>query len=154
MINNDDPKDALAYELGKYILDQLPYGAAVTFPPLPPPAPSAAVTKTTSGVREIPATYGTTVEVDVEGLYKDNTAAKPFKMENFVPNDALVGLVKAFRPAQLNRLMHWTIDGASHQVTKSIRIWYTYERKDAAGTPEDPKTVGAWLVIGYVGNGH
>ncbi|MGE3271893.1 MAG: hypothetical protein AB7P40_24275 [Chloroflexota bacterium] len=153
-----DSEDAFALALGKLILAHMPYGRPVPDPPLPqlptaaapipPSATDAAQTK------KIPDEYLTHNIVSVYGAYDDNNVERPFIPRPFVNNRDLWAVLAKFAPERAKRLMSWKIDGADHQVTKAIRIWYTYEREGAAGTPEDPKTVGAWLVIGYVGNGH
>jgi hypothetical protein len=55
------------------------------------------------------------------------------------------------------KLEHWPVEGVDHVITKSVRIWYTYEvpaYTDADGKPHPARTVGSWLLVGYVGNGH
>ena len=149
VVSPPDPRGKLACDLGKFILDQLPYGAMVSFPP-----PLGAAS--TSAVVAIPDSYGTDAEIDKGGLYAQNTAAAPFQMYPVITQEGLVAAVKQFDATLLDKIEHWTIGGASHQVTRSIRIWYTYTIPAATveGKAYPERTVGAWLVIGYVGNGH
>lgn len=50
-------------------------------------------------------------------------------------------------PADKDQCLHWRLGGTEYQITKAIRIPYTYIR---AG---DGKTVTASILIGYNGNG-
>lgn len=143
-------RSALACALGEFILDHLPYGSKVTFPPLPPASDPLPLPDTDANAAvKIPQhLYATDKVIKVSGFYPTNTAANEVRMNPFVDGTNMVAALSA---QDVARLEHWTIDGVSHQITKTMRIWFTYDRPAEDGPPT---TVGSWLLVGYVGNGH
>lgn len=163
----------LASDLGKFILDHLPYGARINFPSLPPvpagggiAALDATLQATDAAMPEgvrIPKRYKTDKIVDMDGLYPAETAAAPLAPMNFVTNGQLMDWDED------GKLLYWEMNDSYHQITKAVRIWYTYtvpsyQRTDDQGRPlmiaEDQpdmapeQTFGTWLLFGYVGDGH
>ena len=163
----------LASDLGKFILDHLPYGARINFPPLPPvptqgtmAALEATLQATDAAMPEgvrIPKRYKTDKIVDMDGLYPAETAAAPLAPMNFVSNGELMDFDED------GQLLYWEMNDSYHQITKAVRIWYTYtvpsyEKTDKEGKPVltaeskpkvvEERTFGTWLLFGYVGDGH
>ncbi|MCC7367390.1 MAG: hypothetical protein IT306_03145 [Chloroflexi bacterium] len=147
--------DDLAMRLGQFILDQLPYSAEVAFPalevpspdpfpnPLPSPAPVPAVA---------PKGYHAKAPVEIDGAYAESNADRPFLTTTFVSGGSVADWDLGDNGR--GKLKYWETNDAYHQVTKSMRIWYTYTSPNLKNPDGTPKVVGSWLLIGYVGNGH
>jgi len=143
---DDDAREEVARRLGRYILGQLPYGKTTSFP-----APIGDAN--TPAIVPIPGQYRATEPETVSGLYPLATAEAPYIRAPFV---GLPGMLSALSPEHLAEIETWQMDGVSHMITKAIRIWYTYQIPDdspgaAAGAM---RNVGAWLLVGYLGDGH
>lgn len=144
-------REQLARALGNLILDQLPYGADLYFPadltlpstlPLPTePGPSDPPSVT------IPPGYKAVRPVERDGFYETNTAANPYRPIGQPTN----GQIADLDIMNQGELKYWEMKDSPHQITKAIRIWYTYVETNAAGLTR-PR--GTWLMIGYSGNGH
>lgn len=157
----------LALKLGNFILDNLPYSGNVHFPVLPP-APTGGEFHLSSADEaqlpthaslpdglKIPPRYHTDKVVDMDGLYPGLSGAAPLKPEYFVSNGQLQDWDED------GKLLYWEMNGDYHQVTKAMRVWYTYTVPAHSVTGPDGKQVavsarsyGTWLVLGYVGDGH
>jgi len=138
-------------ELADLIKKQLPYGDAVTLPPL---GTLGILDMLDTDVSELKtkimtAFYEDNHVVARTGLHETETAADH---KGFKPSDD-------FTFAERMKLLHWRFGNVDYDVTKAIRIWYNYGAVDDAGQPIiDPATgeqrqVGTFLLIGYVGNG-
>lgn len=158
-------RQALATALGNYILDNVPYSANVHFPTLPPaptggtlelpPDPPLPTDESLPDGLKIPPRYQTENVVDMDGFYPGLSAAGPVQPQYFVSNGQLMEWDED------GKMLYWEMNGAYHQVTKAIRIWYTYTVPAYEGPGLDGKpvslperTFGTWLVLGYVGDGH
>ena len=136
--------------LGEFIGARTPYGKKTKLPAFGALSLNAALDLTDASqpaAVPIPAVYGSNKIVVESGLHKDHHAENPAVAKT---EKKLLGELEL---DDMKKLMHWNFNGVDHQVTKAIRIWYTYEADD----PENPgatKTVGTFLLLGFVGNGH
>jgi hypothetical protein len=136
-----DPREVVGCRLGELILDELPYGKAIAFPPPVGTAP-------TTEFVPVPPGYKTDGPIDKDGLYVENDANTPFIPVGFPTNGNIADYDIMEGHGDLN---YWEMNGTYHQVTKAMRIWYTYKQTNTAG---QSRIVGTWLLIGYVGDGH
>lgn len=140
-------RDELAVKLGKFILDQLPYGAEVAFPADIGQSPTSEIVTILPGYSEEDAGVQ---EIEMSGLYGDATAVNPYKPVGSVPSN---GKIADDDLRAKGALRYWEMNGAHHQVTKAMRIWYTYQVPEMMENGR-PAVRGTWLLVGYVGNGH
>ena len=168
----DQARIDLALQIGEFILNHLPYSADVRFPVLPPlpefPAEPQVLAqnqeewqrqmqdfktakmdalKTTMPEKnsKIPPRYKDQHVVQLDGLYPELTSAHPLKPEYLVTNGDLMEFDTK------GELLYWEMNDAYHQVTKAMRIWYTYTATEP--TMGGDTEVGTFIIVGYVGNG-
>jgi hypothetical protein len=161
-------REELATKLGKFILDNVPYSGNFHFPTLPPaptggtfelpPSPPAPPPPTHGSMPDglkIPPRYQTENVVDMDGLYPGLSAAVPLKPQYFASNGQMMDWDVD------GKMLYWEMGDAYHQITKAIRVWYTYTvpayegpGPDGAHVSLPERTFGTWLVLGYVGDGH
>jgi hypothetical protein len=81
-----------------------------------------------------------------QGLHEKNTAGEPnmFKPNTEFTDDEKAKLINVNIPDKDGR-------DAVYELTKVLRIWYTYRAFDPAINAE--RDIGTFLIIGYVGNG-
>jgi hypothetical protein len=133
--------------LGRFIIDQSPYGRDYTYPQLDAPDIFEQTDEGPHVLIKIPlAMFGDNHVVTRRGLHEKADADHPVK---FIRDE---DLEQHYPPEELKKVMHWEYDGREHRVLKALRIWYTYQTPDE-NKPGTTKPIGAFLLVGFVGNG-
>ena len=133
--------------LGRFIIDQSPYGRDYTYPQLDAPDIFEQTDEGGHVLIKIPLEMFRDNHVVMKrGLHEHADADHPVPIS---PNEADATLSDEDKA----KIFHWKFDDVEHRVLKALRIWYTYQTPNKK-KPGTTKPVGAYLLVGSVGNGH
>lgn len=128
--------------VGKFLAYRSPYGDDTTFPQFSAPDIFTQTDARPDVAIKIPPGAMDNRLVVETGLHKDR----------FRDDRAVFKMDEELSEEERKQLIHWDFNGVDYQITKAIRIWYTYETENPK-KPGTMMTVGAFLLVGFVGNG-